>query len=191
MTLRFTKMHGLGNDFMVIEARQGDPLPDTSTWRKLADRHTGVGFDQALVILPPHQPDSVASYKIFNADGGEVEQCGNGARCVAEWLRLSARLSDQAVQMGFSLESLGGRIEARFGEPGMVSVNMGTPHFLTKGNTTLSVANRDVLFTEVSMGNPHVVLRVDEVDVAPVATLGALLESHPRFPIERMLGFCR
>jgi len=189
MTLRFTKMHGLGNDFMVIEARKGDPLPDTSTWRKLADRHTGVGFDQALVILPPHQPDSVASYKIFNADGGEVEQCGNGARCVAEWLRLSARLSDQAVQMGFSLESLGGRIEARFGEPGMVSVNMGTPHFLTKGNTTLSVANRDVSFTEVSMGNPHVVLRVDEVDVAPVATLGALLESHPRFPNRTNVAF--
>ena len=189
MTLRFTKMHGLGNDFMVVEARHGDPLPDAATWRNLADRHTGIGFDQALVIFPPRQPDSVAFYKIFNADGGEVEHCGNGARCVAEWLRLSARVSAEVVGKGFSLDSLGGRIEARFGEPGMVSVNMGVPYFPTEGVTTLSVAGQDVSFIEVSMGNPHIVLRVDDVDVAPVAALGPALESHARFPKRTNVGF--
>ncbi len=189
MTLRFTKMHGLGNDFMVVEAQTDESLPDASTWRKLADRHTGIGFDQALVILPPRQPGAVAFYKIFNADGGEVEQCGNGARCVAEWLRLSERVPGELIAKGFSLDSPGGRIEARFGKPGMVSVNMGIPHFLTEGNTTLSVAGQDVTFIEVSMGNPHIVLRVAAVDVAPVAVLGPVLESHPRFPNRTNVGF--
>jgi len=189
MMLQFTKMHGLGNDFMVVEAQTDERLPDAATWRKLADRHTGIGFDQALVILPPRQPDAVAFYKIFNADGGEVEQCGNGARCVAERLRLSGRLSSELLENGFTLDSSGGRIEARFVKPGMVSVNMGIPVFSNEGNTTLSVADQNVTFIEVSMGNPHVVLRVDEVDVAPVAVLGPALESHPRFPNRTNVGF--
>jgi diaminopimelate epimerase len=189
MTLRFIKMHGLGNDFMVVEAQTDERLPNTSTWRKLADRHTGIGFDQALVIFPSRQPGAVAFYKIFNADGGEVEQCGNGARCVAEWLRVSGRVPTEVVEKGFSLDSPGGRIEARFGKPGMVSVNMGIPNFLTEDTTTLSVAGQRVTFTEVSMGNPHIVLRVDDVDVAPVAVLGPILESHPRFPNRTNVGF--
>jgi len=189
MTLRFTKMHGLGNDFMVVDAQTDERLPDAATWRKLADRHTGIGFDQALVILPPRQTGAVAFYKIFNADGGEVEQCGNGARCVAEWLRLSGRVDAVSLDDGLKLDSPGGRIEARFGTPGTVAVNMGIPHFLTEGSTTLSVAGHDVTFIEVSMGNPHIVLRVDDVEIAPVAVLGPLLESHPKFPKRTNVGF--
>lgn len=189
MTLRFTKMHGLGNDFMVIEAHDDDPLPDAALWRKLSDRHTGIGFDQALVILPPRHSGTVAYYRIFNADGGEVEQCGNGVRCVAEWLRLTGRVAKDTLETGFSLDSLGGRIEARFGKPGMVSVNMGTPKFSSEGASTLEIEGREITFTEVSMGNPHIVLRVDDVDRAPVAALGRALESHPSFPRRTNVGF--
>lgn len=189
MTLRFTKMHGLGNDFMVIEAHHDDPLPDAGVWRKLADRHTGIGFDQALVILPPRQSGTVAFYRIFNADGGEVEQCGNGVRCVAEWLRLTGRFSTDVLERGFILDSLGGRVEARFGKPGMVSVNMGIPKFSSEGTSKLDIEGQEITFTEVSMGNPHIVLRVDDVDNAPVAVLGPALESHPRFPRRTNVGF--
>lgn len=195
MKIAFTKMHGLGNDVIVTAADDAAPLPDASTWRALADRHTGVGFDQALVILPPRTADAVAYYRIFNADGGEVEQCGNGARCVAEWLRLEGRIrlagkdQDSPHAAKIKLDSPGGRIEAYFGEPGTVAVNMGVPRFLAPDESSLELADRRVSFTEVSMGNPHIVLRVEDVDTAPVATLGALLESHPRFPQRTNVGF--
>ena len=109
MSLAFTKMHGLGNDFMVFEAQHEASLPTAADWRELADRHTGIGFDQALVILPPRTAHTLAYYRIFNADGGEVEQCGNGARCVAEWLRRHDRCGTDLLR----LESRGGIIEAR------------------------------------------------------------------------------
>lgn len=188
MTLHFIKMHGLGNDFAVIEAHHDDPLPDARTWRAIADRHTGIGFDQALVILPPRNADTIAFYRIFNADGGEVEQCGNGVRCIAEWLRLSGRVPAHSID-SVSLESSSGLIEARFGSPGIVSVNMGVPQFIADDSVTLTVAGQDTTFTEVSMGNPHIVLRVTDIDTAPVATLGAALESHPRFPNRTNVGF--
>lgn len=188
MMRRFTKMHGLGNDFVVIEAREDEPLPTATAWRAMADRHTGIGFDQALVILPPRESSSVASYRIFNADGGEVEQCGNGARCVAEWLRLSGRVSSSSESV-VQLDSLGGRVEARFGQPGTVSVNMGAPLFPTTASTTLLLGDQEVTFTEVSMGNPHIVLRVDNVEKALVDILGPALESHPRFPKRTNVGF--
>jgi diaminopimelate epimerase len=174
---------------MVIEAHPDDPLPDAASWRKLADRHTGIGFDQALVILPPRQAGTVAFYRIFNADGGEVEQCGNGARCVAEWLRLTGRFSTDVLEREFILDSLGGRVEVRFGQPGMVSVNMGIPKFSSESASTLKIAGQEIKFTEVSMGNPHIVLRVDNVENAPVAVLGPALESHPRFPRRTNVGF--
>jgi len=185
LNLLFTKMHGLGNDFMVVAADDGDPLPDAAGWRALADRHTGVGFDQALVILPPRQPDAAAYYRIFNADGGEVEQCGNGVRCVAEWLRREGRADSPVLW----LDSPGGRIEARFGEPGMVRVNMGVPRFAALAESSLPLDGATLTFTEVSMGNPHIVLRVADVEHAPVATLGPVLESHPRFPQRTNVGF--
>lgn len=187
--MRFTKMHGLGNDFMVIAATQDAQLPAPDVWRALADRHTGIGFDQALVILPPRTPDAAAYYRIFNADGGEVEQCGNGARCVAEWLRLESRATDAAAGTPLKLDSIGGRIEAEFGAPGMVSLNMGVPRFSAAGETTLPLDGDEISFTEVSMGNPHIVLRVDAVEEAPVRSLGARLEVHPRFPQRTNVGF--
>ncbi|NDE00184.1 MAG: diaminopimelate epimerase [Gammaproteobacteria bacterium] len=185
MSLAFTKMHGLGNDFMVFEAQQEAALPDTARWRALADRRTGIGFDQALVILPPRTPDTTAYYRIFNADGGEVEQCGNGVRCVAEWLRQNGRGSERPLR----LESRGGLIEARFIAPGTVEVNMGEPRFATPARNHLQLDSVEIAYTEVSMGNPHIVLEVEDVDTAPVAELGPRLESHPRFPARTNVGF--
>jgi len=193
MSLAFTKMHGLGNDFVVIEASDDAAVPSAARWRALADRHTGIGFDQALVILPPRRSDALAYYRIFNADGGEVEQCGNGARCVAEWLRLQGRVSARGdggeSAVAVRLDSPGGRIEASFGEPGTVAVNMGVPRFAAAGETSVDLDGTAVYFTQVSMGNPHAVLQVDDVDTAPVATLGARLESHPFFPERTNVGF--
>jgi diaminopimelate epimerase len=197
LNLRFTKMHGLGNDFIVVAADNEDALPDAAGWRALADRHTGVGFDQALVVLPPRRADAAAFYRIYNADGSEVEQCGNGARCVAEWLRLAGRAAAPDAGAGtgaaaggtLRMDSLGGRVEARFVAPGLVSVNMGVPRFAEPGESTLELDGRRLLFTEVSMGNPHIVLRVADAATAPVDDLGRTLESHPRFPQRTNVGF--
>lgn len=189
--LQFSKMHGLGNDFMVIELSSLAAVPalqQASTWRALAHRHTGIGFDQALVILPPTDSLALARYRIFNADGGEVEQCGNGARCVAEWLRLNARCTSDSI---VHLQSAGGPVEARFISPGNVAVNMGEPRFAAAPQQTLSVLEQPVVFREVSMGNPHIVLAVDDVESAPVATLGPALESHPAFPQRTNVGFAQ
>ena len=198
----FTKMHGLGNDFIVFEAAADAPLPDAALWRRLADRHTGIGFDQAFVVLPPRSAGTDAYWRIFNADGGEVEQCGNGARCVAEWLRLAGRASaaDGAGGDGAAalrLGSLGGIVTARFPAPGRVAVGMGVPRFTTAPTTgaaaddghELVIDGVPVRFTQVSMGNPHIVLRVPSVDTAPVSTLGAALERHPMFPQRTNVGF--
>ena len=197
----FTKMHGLGNDFVVFEAAADAPLPDAAAWRRLADRHTGIGFDQAFVLLPPRSAGTDAYWRILNADGGEVEQCGNGARCVAEWLRLAgrARAADGAGSGTGSLrlESAGGIIAARFPAPGQVAVDMGVPRFtdsqgegrVAGGDHELVVDGHGVRFTQVSIGNPHIVLQVPSVDEAPVATLGPLLERHPMFPQRTNVGF--
>ncbi len=181
----FTKMHGLGNDFVIVAAIDTDILPTAILWRALADRCTGIGFDQALVILPPRHADATAYYRIFNADGSEVEQCGNGVRCVAEWLRLQG----QAATTTLKLDSPGGRVETAFVAPGMVAVNMGVPRFASPGEVMLQVDGQEIRFTEVSMGNPHIVLRVPSVTEAPVSTLGARLESHQRFPQRTNVGF--
>lgn len=183
MSLVFTKMHGLGNDFVVIEATSDTAVPDAARWRALADRHTGIGFDQALVIMPPRNSAAAAFYRIFNADGSEVEQCGNGARCVAEWLRLHGKAGPLA------LDSAGGRIEAIFAAPGLISVNMGVPRFVDSGESALDIDGQTHRFTQVSMGNPHAVIFVTDVDKAPVATLGPQLESHPFFPKRTNVAF--
>jgi diaminopimelate epimerase len=187
MIRAFTKMHGLGNDFVVFEAAADTPLPSVAGWRRLADRHTGIGFDQALIVLPPRHDGTAAYWRIFNADGGEVEQCGNGARCVAEWLRLAGRTDDAARPL--RLESAGGVIGARFDAPGVVSIDMGVPHFADPAEHSLDIEGATVTFTQVSMGNPHIVLRVPSIDTAPVATLGPALGSHPMFPQRTNVGF--
>lgn len=182
--IAFTKMHGLGNDFMVFEAAEGLALPSTTTWRALADRHTGIGFDQALVISEPLSAGVDARYRIFNADGSEVEQCGNGARCVAEWLRLQGRARD-----GLLLESTGGVVQARFPAAGQVAIDMGEPRFAEPAETSLILDGREIHYTSLSLGNPHIVLEVASVAEAPVATVGPALESHPNFPARTNVGF--
>ena len=196
MRIEFTKMHGLGNDFVVFEARSGDPLPGAAQWRALADRHAGIGFDQALVLEPPRVPGTAAYYRIFNADGGEVEQCGNGARCVARYLQLQGRCgADGEVALG----STGGPVAARVLADGLVAVDLGVPDFspaalpfratAPAATYTLEVAGEAVEFGAVSMGNPHAVIRVAAVEAADVERLGRALQSHPSFPRQVNVGF--
>ncbi len=193
--LKFTKMHGLGNDFMVVDAisQSFRLLPEMI--RELADRNFGIGFDQLLVVEPPGLPDVDFRYRIFNADGSEVEQCGNGARCFARFVR-DQRLTNKRV---IRVQTAKGIIELKVGKDGMVMVNMGVPELnppaipfaadRQKTLYTVAVDGQQVELSAVSMGNPHGVLVVDDVDSAPVATLGPALEKHPRFPARANIGF--
>jgi diaminopimelate epimerase len=197
MQLEFTKMHGLGNDFIVLDAPARDGLPiSTAQWRALADRYRGIGFDQALVLEPPRRDDTLVYYRIFNANGGEVEQCGNGVRCLAELLRLRGRTRNGQVQ----LESPAGVMHAELGAPGRVSVDMGEPLFTpaavafdARGETgarhAVEVLGQRLEFAIASLGNPHAVLDVANVATAPVGTVGPALESHPQFTRRVNVGF--
>jgi diaminopimelate epimerase len=199
MRLRFTKMHGAGNDFIVFDAADERAVPNAAQLRSLADRHTGVGFDQALVLMPPRRAGTQVYYRIFNADGGEVEQCGNGARAVAELLRRTARAQSGDIAM----DSPAGVIAARIVGEGDVAVDMGEPSFEPAALPfdapapsaagppfyAIEVDGRMVEIGAVSMGNPHAVLSVDDVDAAPVATLGPAIERHARFPRRVNVGF--
>jgi diaminopimelate epimerase len=188
MRIEFVKMHGTGNDFMVFDAPRNGSLPDAATWRKLANRHTGIGFDQALVLEPARQPGTQIFYRIFNADGLEVEQCGNGARCIAA---LMARRSG-AGPGELVMDSPGGLVRARLREDGLVSVDMGVPNFDpaslpfdASGEAyiyPLQAGGSEIEIGAVSIGNPHAVIRVASVDSAPVDRLGPAVENHPRFP---------
>lgn len=196
MRIEFTKLHGLGNDFLLFEAQTGATLPSTAQWRALADRHAGVGFDQALVLEPPREAGTAVHYRVFNADGGEVEQSGNGARCVARFLQLRGRVgADGSVRMG----STGGPVAARVLDDGRVSVKLGVPSFeprslpfLAAGvesTYTLQVAGEAIEFGAVSIGNPHAVLRVAAIESAPVDRIGRALQSHASFPRQVNVGF--
>ncbi len=188
MHLDFTKMHGLGNDFVVVDAGGGRPLPEPAQWRALADRRTGIGFDQALVIEPPQRADTACYYRIFNADGGEVEQCGNGARCVAALV--ARRLGRGPGEL--LLDSPAGAVRARVRDDGLVSVAMGVPDFTPSALPfeapvaapayALAVGEQTLEISAVSIGNPHAVLRVTSVADAPVDRLGPQVENHRRFP---------
>ena len=187
MRLDFTKMHGLGNDFIVLDAAPGR-VPGPEALRRLADRHTGIGFDQALVLEPPHRPGTLAYYRIFNADGGEVEQCGNGARCVAALVARRAGLGAGELV----LDSPAGTVRARTRADGLVSVAMGVPDFnpaslpfeapAAAPSYALDVDGEALEIGAVSIGNPHAVLRVARVADAAVDRLGPRVENHPRFP---------
>ena len=193
MRIAFTKMHGLGNDFIVFDAPADGALPEAAQWRALSDRHTGIGFDQALVLLPPRQKDTVTYYRIFNADGGEVEQCGNGARCIA------ALLHGRGNGNAFTMDSTGGLVQARILEDRLVSINMGIPDFAPASlpfeaaapglSYALDVGGESVEFAAVSMGNPHAVVRVTAVESAPGERLGKALQASPRFPRQVNVGF--
>lgn len=196
MRIDFTKMHGLGNDFIVFESATAAARLTPRHWRQLADRHRGVGFDQALVIEPARSTTAEAFYRIFNADGHEVEQCGNGARCIAELLRLQGRSTGGEVLM----ECSGGPVHAHVPGGGIVAVNMGVPdfqpsasHFDSQGQSgpayTLAIDGETLGFGVVSMGNPHAVLQVTDVATAPVSRVGARLERHPSFARRVNVGF--
>ena len=195
MRIDFTKMHGVGNDFVVFDAPADESLLAPARLRDLADRRTGIGFDQALVLGKPKRADTAVFYRIFNADGDEVEQCGNGARCIAALLHHRGLTRDGAV----ALDGPAGVVHARVTQGERVSVDMGVPNFDPRALPfeapremdpyLLEVAGATLQIGAVSMGNPHAVLAVADVDRAPVATLGAKIEHHPRFPKRVNAGF--
>ncbi|EGR3002822.1 diaminopimelate epimerase [Vibrio parahaemolyticus] len=195
MHFHFSKMHGLGNDFMVVDCITQNVFFSQDLIRRLADRHTGVGFDQLLVVEAPYDPETDFHYRIFNADGSEVEQCGNGARCFARFVRLKGLTNKYSI----SVSTKKGKMILDVEDDGEVTVNMGVPEFepnkipfkaKQKEKTYIMRAGDKTLFCgAVSMGNPHVVTVVDDVDTADVDVLGPLLESHERFPERVNAGF--
>ncbi|MGI9276670.1 MAG: diaminopimelate epimerase, partial [Endozoicomonas sp.] len=195
MLLHFTKMHGLGNDFMVVDmVTQSVRLP-TDKIRRLADRRFGIGFDQLLVVEPPTDPDMDFRYRIYNADGSEVEQCGNGARCFAKFVRDKKLIGRDVIRV----QTAGGNIELRIQSSNEVTVDMGAPRLAPEeipfkadaiaSNYDLRVDGERFEISAVSMGNPHAVLQVDDVNRAPVDRLGPAIESHSRFPKKCNVGF--
>ncbi len=205
MLLEFAKMHGLGNDFMVIDLVTQELAVSEEQVRAWGDRRTGVGFDQLLLIEPPADPDADFRYRIFNADGHEVQQCGNGARCAARYIARRG-LSPKPELV---LQTLAGPIRARLLADGMVEVDMGeprtspaavpfdptadgaaTPVAESPSSYELEVGDTRCRVTPVSMGNPHAVLFVDSVADAPVERLGSALVAHPVFPEGANIGFC-
>jgi diaminopimelate epimerase len=204
MKLRFTKMHGLGNDFVVLDgiAQRIDLSP--AQYRRLADRRLGIGCDQVLVVEPPRSADVDFRYRIFNADGGEVEQCGNGARCFVAFVRHKGYTQAKRIRV----ETAGGIIVPEVVANGEVTVDMGEPRFNPSeipfvraqvddpsvgGNDDivqpLDVAGETIAISVVSMGNPHAVQVVADVETAPVSTQGPLLEHHARFPQRVNAGY--
>lgn len=187
-------MEGTGNDFVVIDTRHQSVSLTTEHIRFLADRRIGIGCDQLLVIAAPEQSDHQIAYRIFNADGQEVQQCGNGARALGAYVGL-----EHPVDTPIYMESMSGVIVAQLLPDGAVSVNMGTPRFepavlpfLAPAQATeyvLDVGPQSVEFGAVSMGNPHAVIPVDKVDDADVAGIGQALQSHPSFPESVNVGF--
>jgi diaminopimelate epimerase len=194
MRIDFTKMHGVGNDFAVFDA-SGAAALDGGLIRRLAHRHTGIGFDQALLLETPRRADTAVFYRIFNADGVEVEQCGNGARCIAALLAARGLARSGAVTM----DSPAGLIQARILEGSRVSVDMGPvrfdPHSLPfdaqaeARRYPLELPGGGVEIGAVSIGNPHAVLAVESVETAAVDRLGPAIECHPRFPKRVNAGF--
>ncbi|MFR0673725.1 diaminopimelate epimerase [Enterobacterales bacterium AW_CKDN230030176-1A_HGKHYDSX7] len=193
--MRFTKMHGLGNDFMVLDLVSQHAHIQPKHARQWGDRHTGVGFDQLLIVEAPSNPDVDFRYRIFNADGSEVEQCGNGARCFARFV-LDKRLT---AKKRIRVETKGGIIVLEVRNDGQVRVDMGLPVRVPADipfkapaealNYPLEVDGQTFDIAALSMGNPHAVLRVEDVHDAPVHTLGPKIEHHARFPKRVNVGF--
>jgi len=195
MLVNFSKMHGLGNDFLVLDNVTQNVYLSNEQIKHLADRNFGVGFDQVLVVEPPYDPDLDFHYRIFNADGSEVGQCGNGARCFAKFVRLKGLTNKNKIKV--STQS--GKMTLFVERDGNVSVNMPTPKFepnqipftaqKVEGTYILRSEDETVLCGAVSLGNPHCVLTVDAINEAPVDTLGKALSTHERFPQQTNVGF--
>lgn len=206
MQISFTKMQGAGNDFVVLDETKNRLSLSTAHYRFLADRHFGIGADQILTVRPSPAPDIDFEYVIHNADGAEVEQCGNGARCFARFVRDQGLTTKDRLRV----QTLGGVIEPQLTPDGRVTVNMGAPVFVlpevpfeaqglapqTSGSwqkwpleLTELATPATILIAVISMGNPHAVQVVDDVDTAPVLAQGPLIEHHPRFPNRVNAGF--
>jgi diaminopimelate epimerase len=205
MTLRFTKMHGAGNDFIVLDATRVPLELPPARVRALADRQRGIGADQILVVGPAPSPQVDFSYRIFNSSGEEVEHCGNGARCFLRFVRARGLASGPVVRV----QTMNRVLELREQPDGRVTVDMGAPEFApervpfdtaglvprrvhgfeTWALEPLTIGGQTVEVAVLSMGNPHAVLRVDDVETAPVAELGPRIERHPRFPQRVNAGF--
>lgn len=195
MILKFTKMHGTGNDFIVLDGVRQQFQLEPEQLRLLADRHFGVGCDQILIVEDAQHPDADFRYRIYNADGGEVEQCGNGARCFVRFVHNHGLTNKREIVV----ETKSGLITPRLEENGQVTVMMGAPVFDTEripfiGNDdeiiqTLEVNGKKIQITALSMGNPHAVQIVTDIEHAPVAIEGKLIEQHPRFPKRVNAGF--
>ena len=195
MRIRFTKMQGLGNDFVVFDGIRQSLSLSPEVVRRLCHRRFGVGCDQVLLVEPPSSAQADFRYRIFNADGGEVEQCGNGARCFARFVHEQG-LSDKTT---LAVETLGGLIRPRLEADGRVSVDMGVPEFeparipfrasRRQELYTLDVDGETLSLSVVSVGNPHAVLQVEDVETAPVAVLGPRIEAHEAFPRRVNAGF--
>lgn len=195
MTLAFTKMHGLGNDFVVFDAINQQVALDECQLRAIADRRFGVGCDQILLVEPPRHAGNDFHYRIYNADGGEVEQCGNGARCFARFVHDRGLTDNREIAVG----TAGGNIRLHLEADGQVRVDMGRPYlqpaeipFVAReqaASYAIDVGKETYEIGAVSMGNPHAVLLVNDVADAPVATLGPLIGRHARFPQRANAGF--
>nr|WP_231553056.1 diaminopimelate epimerase [Aeromonas diversa] len=193
--MEFSKMHGLGNDFMVIDSVTQKVFLSNEVIKRLADRHFGIGFDQLLLVEPPYDPEQDFHYRIFNADGSEVEQCGNGARCFARFVRLKGLTNKDRI----AVSTARGKIVLQLEQGNQVTVNMGVPQFepgripfrAQKAEKTylLRAGEHTVMCGAVSMGNPHCVIEVPSVADAQVETLGPLMERHERFPERVNVGF--
>ena len=202
MKLKFTKMHGAGNDFIVVDAISQDVSLSTEQWQRLADRRFGIGADQILIVERPTEPGVDFRYRIFNNDGGEVEQCGNGSRAFVRFVVDKGLSKERSIRV----QTMSGIINPRMEEDGSITVDMGAPRLepselpfdaaglggRAEGDDTLwplPVAGKTVFVSVVSMGNPHAVQVVDDVDSAPVAQTGPLIESHARFPKRVNAGY--
>lgn len=199
MLLQFSKMHGLGNDFMVVDAVSQNVFLTKEQIKQLADRNFGIGFDQLLMVEPPYDPDLDFHYRIFNADGSEVEQCGNGARCFAKFVRNKGLTNKYKI----AVSTKSGKIVLYVEQDGQVTVNMGIPQFepakvpfkaqkqelnyILHGDDGTDSAT--ALCGVVSMGNPHAVITVDDIQTAPVKLWGPIFENHERFPERANIGF--
>lgn len=195
MIIKFTKMHGAGNDFVVIDLVSQRCKLRPRDFRKIADRRFGVGCDQILLVEPPGSPEVDFRYRIFNADGSEVEQCGNGARCFARFVR-DKRLTRKKT---ITVETAGGIIVLKVRDHHEVEVDMGAPVFEPElipfdasgraESYSLDVDGQTLEIGAVSMGNPHAVTRVEDVDAVDIEHIGPLVENHPRFPQRVNAGF--
>jgi diaminopimelate epimerase len=197
MPIRFTKMHGQGNDFVVLDGIRQAIAMTPAQARRIADRHLGIGCDQLLLVEPPASPSNDFRYRIFNADGGEVEQCGNGARCFARFVLDEGLTAKREIRV----ETAAGVIVPRVEDSGQVTVDMGAPRFeprevpfladALRPTYELRVAGLPVEVSVLSMGNPHAVQFVDDLESAPVASQGPLIERHPAFPQRVNAGYAQ